>query len=119
MAVDFRQDRKEKLNRCKYYKASYINSDRTLKKDAICQGIFYAKDSVPFISQIVNLGNVLVKQIIGTIETKDFIPDLEANDFVEYGGDLYIVDKIIPDDENRTKQFSSRPSAVTSIQVRR
>lgn len=119
MAVDFRQDRKSKLSRCRYYKAIYVNSNRTLKQDAVCQGIFYAKDSVPFTNQSVNLGNVMIKQTIGSLETKDFIPDLEERDFVEYGGELYIVDRVIPDDENRTKQFSSRPSATTNIQVRR
>lgn len=118
MAIDVRQTRNEKLTRCKYYAPEYVNNNK-LTQNAECSGIFYAKDSVPFSKTSIAMGNALITQITGEISTNDYVPSLSNMWYVDYGGDLYLVESVVIDDANKTKQFSSRPASVTTIRLRR
>lgn len=118
MAIDLRQTRDEKLTRCKYYAPEYVNGNK-LTQNAECSGIFYAKDSVPFSTTSIATGNALISQTTGEITTNDYVPNLSNMWYVDYGGELYIVESIVVDDANKTKQFSSRPASVTTLRLRR
>lgn len=117
MGVDIRESRSEMNDRNKYYKADYVNNMK-LTKDAVAQGVFYSTDLVPLEITSVNSGNIMHKQYIITIVTRDVISDLEVNDYVLYSGsELYRVDNIIAKDVNDQKRFSARPSFETTIRL--
>lgn len=117
MGVDVRESRLEMNDRNKYYKANYVNNMK-LTKDAVAQGVFYSTDLIPLEIQSINNGNVMSKQYIITIVTRDIISDLEVNDYVLYSGsELYRVDNIIANDANDQKRFSARPSFETTIRL--
>jgi len=90
-----------------------------LKTDAKCQGVFYSNDHTPFTTSSVKMGNVKKKVVTGSIITYDFIPDLEEDDFILYEGDLFIVKDISREDLTENKQYSTRPSYETIIELRR
>lgn len=118
MAIDIRQSHVGTHDRNKYYKGIYVD-DMKLVKDAVAQGVFYSYDVAPMNVKTVTLGSAMIKQYLVTIETNDTVSDLEVDDYVLYGGDLWIVETITADDETKNKEFNSRPVFKTTIQLRR
>lgn len=118
MGIDVNQTRSTTFDRNKYYKAKYVDKTE-LVQDAVAQGVFYSTDKEPFKQEMVGFGNVQRKQVTGTLLTFDNVGDLEPNDFVLYRGELYLVVKVIGNDKNENKEFSSRPSFATEISLRR
>lgn len=118
MGIDIAQSRADKFDRCKYYKAKYVDKMK-LVKNAVCEGVFYSTDKIGFQSQTVVNGPIKKTQITGVIETSDYISNLTVDDYVLYRGELYIVDGHAGTDKNESKEFSSRPSYVTEIRLRR
>jgi len=118
MAIDVRTSRKGRFDRNKYYKATYVTGNK-LTSGAIAQGIFYSTDTVAVNVVIFMNGNVQAKQYTVTIETSDYVGDLEPNDYVLYSGELWLVVNAIPDDQNKSKEFNSRPVYTTTISLRK
>ena len=118
MAIDTRTTRADKGNRSKYYKKEYVENMKLIQ-DAKVQGVFYCKDVGPFSSIPVASGNIMRRQYTGTIMTEDIVDDLEVNDFVLYDDNLYIVTGIDAEDNDSQKFFSSKPSKITNIRLRR
>ena len=112
MARDTRCKQNDFYDRNKYYK----RIKGTQEKEEIPSGIFYSKDkqAMTFTPVIVN-GKLKHVRAEVTIITKDIVSDLEVDDFVEYGGELFRVEKIIADDLNENKKFSNRPRFDTEI----
>ena len=86
MARDVRTPQGDFYDRNKYYK----RIKGTQEKEEIPSGIFYSKDkqAMTFTPVIVNGKLKHVKAEV-TIITKDIVSDLEVDDFVEYGGELF------------------------------
>ena len=83
-------------------------------------GIFYAKDKDSFITQTIINGKYKKNpNNVGSIITEDVVSNLEVDDFVNYSGSMYIVDNIIIADSNKNKEFSSRPTQITEIRLRK
>ena len=118
MALDTRRSRAGKFSRNKYYKGEYVEKMQ-LVKDAISQGVFYSSDKEAFTVSTIVSGAMKKQMITGVIVTNDYIPDLEPDDFVEYEGILHLVEKVVFDDLNDNKEFSTRPSYETTITLRR
>lgn len=116
MGIDARQSRKNKNDRFKYYSGMFVEN-KTLKKDAICKGVFYAENGESLKTQTKKIGNILVKETIGTIITNDCVNDLEIHDYVEYGDGLFLVTAIVEDELNQ--QFTARKLVTTTITIRR
>lgn len=112
MARDVRTNQKDFFDRNKYYK----RIEGTQKFEEIPRGIFYSKDVVAMTTTpvIVN-GKVKDKRYEVVIVTQDIVSDLEVDDMVEYGGEMFRVEKIIADDLNENKKFSTRPRFETQI----
>lgn len=117
MAVDFTQNRDNFNDRCKYYKKTVV-SNMKLTVDSVVQGVFYTRDSVPQSEEEIAQGNIKRKQYRITIETPDIVSDLETDDFILYVDDnLWRVNKVVRDDKSASKEFSKRPSALTTIEM--
>jgi hypothetical protein len=127
MGIDLNTSRSNKPKRCKLYKRVYQDKggNTTTTKNAklipntASYGIFYATDKDTFITQTISMGNIKKTQTVGTIITEDRVDNIEVDDFVEYAGSTYIVDNIIIADSNTNKEFSSRPTQVTEIRLRK
>lgn len=120
MGIDISQSRVGKFDRNIYYKREYVDNMK-LTKNAIAQGVFYTTDKIAYSEQTMAVGNMKKTMKLITLETTDSINDLEVDDFVLYGGDgeLYIVDSIVAEDYNPSKEFSKRPSFRKEIKLRR
>ena len=118
MGIDIRQPRRGKYDRCKYYKASYVDKMK-LTQDAIAQGVFYAEGFSDDITTNVNNGTVQSEQTLLTITTLDTISDLEQNDYVLIDSSLHLVVSVGRKGIGETEQFNRRPSVITTIELRR
>jgi hypothetical protein len=120
MGIDITQSRAVRFDRNKFYKREYVDNMK-LVVGAIAQGVFYSTDKVAYSEQTMAVGNMKKTMKLITIETTDTINNLEVDDFVLYGGDgeIYIVDNIIAEDYNVSKEFSKRPSFRKEIRLRR
>lgn len=79
-------------------------------------GVFYSKDIIPLTLVTQRIGNKVIGQRWEvTIETMDNLQGLEADDWVEYGGEFYRVDKIVANDDSANKQKSKRPITKSTI----
>lgn len=112
MARDIRTRQGDYYDRNKYYKR--IKGTQEMEK--IASGIFYSKDklAMTFTPTYVN-GKLKHVRAEVVITTKDIVSDLEVDDYVEYGGEIFRVEKIIADDLNENKKFSNRPRFETEI----
>lgn len=120
MGIDILQSRSVRFDRNIYYKRTYIDNMKLIK-GAVAEGVFYSTDKVSFSEQTMAVGNMKKTMKLVTIETTDSIDDLQVDDFVLYGGDgqIYIVENIIAEDYNSSKEFSNRPSFRKEIRLRR
>jgi len=118
LAIDLRRSRTGKYSRNKYYKGEYVDKMKLIK-GAKAQGVFYSSDLEPMTITTIAVGMVKKKQYLIRLLTHDYIPDLTADDFVLYEGTLWLVDSVVFDDLNDNKEFSTRPSYETTIQLRR
>lgn len=120
MGIDLRSPRKEYNVRCKWYKGAYVINQQ-LVKNAICEGVFYVKDTKDyeeFRETEYGVSSHVVSQV--QIETPDYIPDITVNDFVFYDGALWRVHQIpTKADESPNKKFSSRPKTITTLILRK
>ena len=127
MGIDLNTSRFDKPKRCKLFKRLYKNEDNNttetenikLEANLSVSGIFYAKDKDTFVTQTISMGNIKKTQTIGSIITEDRVDNIEVDDFVLYGGSMFIVDNIVINDSNTNKEFSSRPTQVTEIRLRK
>lgn len=112
MARDTRTNAKECHDRNKYYKRFEGTQEYNVKPS----GVFYSMDRVPLaITPVIINGKVKGSRREVTIVTYDTVSDLTVDDIVEYGGERFRVDKIVPNDVNDNKQFSRRPRFETEI----
>lgn len=119
MAIDIRGTRNGYNTRCKWYKGEYVKNKKLIQ-NAVSEGVFYVKDFEPFREIEVQLdANILEKRFVGKIETWDSVGNLRKSDYVEYMGDLYLVDEHLADDANENTQYSSRPLTHHIITLRR
>lgn len=120
MGIDISQSRAGRFDRNKYYKREYVDNMK-LVVGAVAQGVFYTTDKVAYNEQTMAVGNMKKTMKVITVETTDSVANLEVDDFVLYGGDgeLYIVDSIVAEDYNQSKEFSKRPSFRKEIRLRR
>lgn len=117
MGIDTTQHRGVYNDRCKWYKKTDV-SRMNLSVDAIAQGVFYSTDTVALTETDIAEGNIKRKQYTITIQTPDYIGDMESDDFVLYSDDeIYRVRSIVRDDKNESKQFSKRPSVLTTLEL--
>lgn len=117
MGIDLNLSRIDKTVRCKYYKRQYVDNMKLLPNAQVA-GIFYVSDKDVFTTQTISMGNIKKTQTTGVVVTHDVVYGLEVDDFVLYGGLLYIVVDIIRNDETSHKEFSSRPKTITEIRLR-
>ena len=110
--------RSDKFDRNKWYKREYVN-DMKLLPDTTAQGVFYSVDKVDLQKQTLATGSIKKTIYSVTIETNDVVDGLDVDDYVLYGGDLWLVDNIIASDYNTAKEFTKRPSFTTEIRLRR
>jgi hypothetical protein len=118
MGIDIRQSRRGKHDRCKYYKASYVDKMK-LTQDAVTQGVFYAEGFSDDETDTVNNGTMQSARTMLTITTLDTVSDLEQNDYVEIDGTLHLVMSVGRKGIGETEQFNRRPALSTVIQLRR
>lgn len=119
MAVDFTQSRDKYNDRCKWYKNTSVDKMK-LTHDAVAEGVFYSRDTVPLVIEEVAQGNIKRKQHTLTVETPDTVGDLSTDDYVLYvDGELWLVRKVTSADNDGSKEFSKRPSVMTTIELRR
>ena len=120
MALDLFNARTGTGSRCKWYKAKYVNGNK-LVKDAICEGVFYAKDKVAYGESREMVGGMASHRNQRlTIETNDYVGGIEINDYVEISGDLWRVDDIPSiDDFELCKFYTRRPRATTTLVLRK
>lgn len=118
MGINFNQSRSDKFNRNKWYRREYVNNMK-LTPGATSSGVFYSTDKIAAQKQTLAVGNIKKTLYTVTIETTDTIDLIEVDDYVLYGGELWLVDDIIANDENPAKEFSKRPSFVTTIRLRK
>lgn len=120
MGVDLRTKRSEYNNRCKWYKGAYVINEQLIK-NAICEGVFYCKDSKDyeeFRETEYGVSSHTIQQV--QIETPDYIPDITINDYVYYDGALWRVHQIPSKaDDTLNKKFSSRPKTITTLILRK
>lgn len=117
MGIDTTQRRDVYNDRCKWYKKTDVSRTK-LSADAVAQSVFYSTDTVPLTETDIAEGNIKRKQFTITIQTPDYIGDMEADDFVLYSDDeLWRVKSIVRDDKNESKQFSKRPSVLTTLEL--
>lgn len=91
-------------DRNKYYEGEY--SDNKLTRGEEAKGIFYSTDEGSV--TIENVTNGFTKSRIYRVKlrTKDFIPDLKQDWFVEYDGNFWIVESVTQTNINdRAKKF--------------
>ena len=120
MAIDLNSKRNKHATRCKYYKAEYVDNNTRLKPNAISKGVFYSMDKVPYREYTENANGVARMRVrTVTIETNDYIPDIEADDFVLYDGNLWRIHALTKDDLEKNKYYSSHPATITTIELRR
>ena len=106
MAININTKRNKNATRCLYYKGQFVDNQSKLISNAVAEGVFYAQDKEPYreYTEVVNgVGRIKVKTLI--IQTNDFIPDLETDDFVLYEGDLWRVVAISKDDQEKNKYY--------------
>ena len=81
------------LDRNKYFKGTYTTNNK-LTRDTVVQGVFYSSDyeSVKILNEVVNN----VKHIKKTVKllTNDYIPDLQADYFVLYDNEYWLVESV-------------------------
>lgn len=118
MGIDIRQPRRGKYDRCKYYKASYVDKMK-LTQGAVAQGVFYAEGFSDDKATTTNNGTVQSKQTLFSITTLDTVSDLEQNDYVEIDGILHLVVSVGREGVGNTEQFNRRPALRTVIELRR
>lgn len=119
MGIDLRHSRADKTTRCKYYKRVYDENMTGYSHESIYKGVFYVSDKDVFTTQTLNAGNIKKTQTLGTVVTHDDVTELEVDDKVVYAGISYIVDSIVRNDANEQKQYSTRPTIITEIRLRR
>lgn len=120
MAVNINTKRNKHSRRCLYYKGRMVDNASKLISNAVAEGVFYCQDKIPYkeYTEVIN-GVTRIKVKTLTIETNDFVPNLDCDDFVLYEGDLWRVVSITKDDQEKNKFYSSRASATTTIELRR
>ena len=118
MGIDLMLSRSNRFDRNKWYSRQYVNNMK-LQQNATSNGVFYSTDKIPLQKQTLAVGNIKKTIFTVTIETHDTIDGMNVDDYVLYGGELYIVDDIIADDRNEAKEFSKRPSFRTEIRLRK
>lgn len=118
MGINFNQSRSDKFNRNKWYQRQYVDNMKLIP-GTVANGVFYSTDKIPAQKQTVAVGNIKKTITTVTIETTDTIDNIEVDDYVLYGGELWLVDNIIANDENPAKEFSKRPSFTTEIRLRK
>ena len=118
MARDLRASKEGFNVRCKWYKAKYVMNQK-LVKDAICEGIFYCKDTVDYAESKTNqYGFANQKQARLTIETPDYIGDLTIDDYVLYDNELWRVFEVPSKaDDNSNKIYSTRPRTLPTLVI--
>ena len=120
MAVNLNTKRNKHATRCLYYKGRMVDNASKLISNAVAEGVFYAQDKEPYreYTEVVNgISRIKVKTL--TIETNDYIPNLDCDDFVLYEGDLWRVVSITKDDQEKNKFYSSRAATVSTIELRK
>ena len=118
MAIDIRNSRKGKVDRCKWYKAVYVENQK-LVKDAVCEGVFYAdgaKDDK--VNRINVTGNFLADNVTLILSTFDYVEGLTVDDYVEIEGELYLVTSVEIKGIARSEHFNRRIAAETLISLR-
>lgn len=97
--------------RCKIFKR--IEGTQTYEPKT--KGVFYAKEISPFQETVISVnGRVKDKRYQATIETLDYINNLNVDDRVYYLGNFYRVESINSISVS-SQAFSNRPSKQTTI----
>ena len=92
-------------DRNKYYKAEYVNQNK-LTQNAECEGVFYSVDYEPIKHTVEWINGTQYKAKRVKIVTKDYITNLELDDYVLYNGEYWLVDGLeIEDIEDNAKPF--------------
>ena len=118
MAVDLNTSRRTYHVRCKLYKKN-TSQESILKREAKPEAIFYAKDVQDFQYNSGNVAGLMkFEASTGTIETPDDI-NVKESDFVYYNNQLYIVLQVVESDLNKMKYFSTRPTKIKRITLRK
>lgn len=118
MGIDLRKSRRIYHIRAFWYKKN-TDPAEILSRDAEPAGVFYARDFQDFTFNQGDFAGVMKFQSRnGVIETPDIVNVVE-NDYVYYGGELWIVNSVTIVDDNKMKQFSKRFSYLTRIVLRK
>jgi hypothetical protein len=118
MGLDLQKPRKNHFDRNKWYKREYVNNMKLIQGAAV-SGVFYSTDKDAISIQTIFVGNIKKTTYTITIITHDNVAEMEMDDYVLYNNELWLVDNILSDDDNKAKQFSSRASRITEILLRK
>lgn len=117
MGRDIRTNRGKYHIRCKYYEGKYVNKMKLIE-GAECKGVFYCEDLGTFDTGKTKENGFMATGTVGRIETVDTV-SIKADDFVYYDGNLHLIVSFKINDDNKGKEFSRRPTAITQIDLRR
>lgn len=117
MGRDLRQSRVDYNNRNLIYDGVYVDNYQ-IKPKAVSKGIFYSQDASPMQFTQVTIGAVKYKVKKITIKTLDFV-ELYPDDYVFYSGELYKVEDVTQEDEEKSKFYSKRAKLTTIITMSR
>lgn len=118
MAINLSVSHADTPYRVKYYAHKYFSDSTALKSTDKVKGLFYAKkmDGATKTSYMTR-DNAKVKKVELTIFTRDFVDDLEQDDFLLFAGEKWIIKTIVSED--LTDHKSNNIFQGTTIQIRR
>ena len=101
-------------DRNKFFKAQYVNQNKLIT-NAECEGVFYSTDieSEKEMIEWINGTQYKVRRV--KIETKDFVTNLNVDDFVLYNDELWVVESKEFKEMNDNAKMFRRNALVTKI----
>lgn len=118
MGIDIRTSRRTRFLRCTYY-SNKATKQEILDRDTDKLGIFYADEVNGENNAKQDIGGFIRRSIDTLAIVTDDDVDIKTDYWVEINGDLYIVTGVQKVDTTKTRQFSTRPSARTTLQLRK
>lgn len=118
MGIDIRTSRRTRFLRCTYY-SNKATKQEIIDRDTDQLGIFYADEVNGETNAKQDIGG-FIRRSIDTlaIVTNDDV-DIQTDYWVQINGNLYIVTGVQKVDNIKTRQFSTRPTMTTTIQLRK
>lgn len=120
MSINLNNSRRSYNIRCRWWKIKLFSGNlQKLIHDNKPEGIFYAREHQPanntrqFDSDLVKIDTQNT-----VIETQDNVIGIDTDYLVEYNGELWIIDSVQSQMQNKRSQYNVKPSRITWISLR-